>query len=238
MSPGKVQIMGWISSWLGVASGCLPGMKDLPCSTSEVTFQGCFIVRVSESTIHLVCVMTGASTSCVILSCTAQGRGTPPPCSHSCDGGQAELQKRSSRSSVLHGQCPEQLIEFYLCTQTGLQSARWCGPRCSFGTLLLLLLLPLTPSPSLSLSFPFPPCWSLARPDGLPHQWRFPESHPVCASHQRTVSIQCWKNRIHSLTLLAHDAIVNNKSYTFACKVGMVFVFRHNRHFVHFYVRQ
>lgn len=78
-----------------------PRLRDLLCSTSEVTFQGCFIVPVTESTIHLVCVMTGASTSCVILSCTAQGRVTPPPCSRSCDGGQLELQKKwSSVSSV------------------------------------------------------------------------------------------------------------------------------------------
>lgn len=40
MSPSKVQIMGWISSWLGVASGCLPGMKDLPCSTQRGDFPG------------------------------------------------------------------------------------------------------------------------------------------------------------------------------------------------------
>lgn len=77
-------------------------LSDLLCSASEVTFQGCcFIVRVTESTIHLVCVMTGASTSCVILSCRAQGRITPPPCSRNCDGGQLELPKKWSSVSAL-----------------------------------------------------------------------------------------------------------------------------------------
>lgn len=51
-----------------------------------------------------------------------------------------------------------------------------------------------------------------SKPDGLPHQWRFPESHPVCASHQHAVSIQCGENHIDSLTLLPLGAIVNNQS--------------------------
>lgn len=46
-----------------------------------VSFQGDFIVGVSENTIHLVCVMTGASISCVILSSAAKAHDAPPPSS-------------------------------------------------------------------------------------------------------------------------------------------------------------
>lgn len=55
-------------------------LKDLSCSAGEVSLsRAIFIVGVSENTIHLVCVMTGASISCVILSSTARAHDAPPP---------------------------------------------------------------------------------------------------------------------------------------------------------------
>lgn len=149
--------------------------------------------------------MTGASISCVILSCTAKGHDTPPPCSRSCD--EAKL-KPIKEEQVLVASLAEKLEKWSNCVFSPGSPLRTNRSRnCKMICTSLLILNPPFPPPFASTLVLPPPA---SEPDGLPHQWRLPESHPVCASHHCSLHSVVGKKQHEGFTL-RHSATINTE---------------------------